>query len=1682
MVEQQEKQFPHIVGIGASAGGLEAIQTFFDHMPVDSNMAFVVVQHLSPDFDSLMHELLKRNTSMAVYQAEHRMQIAANSIYLIPPGRNIWVEQGTLVVAEQTSPHYDNMPVDILFRSLAQEYHCQAIGIVLSGTGSDGSDGISHIYEANGLVLVQNPETAKFNGMPNSALTTGKVTCCLDVAAMPRALLDYQNNYQTFLQHYVEAGEEGGDSSPLENILLMLHTRYQIDFSLYKSSTILRRIQNRISALGLNDMQAYAENLAGNADEQKQLYRELLIGVTDFFRDNEAFDFIYEKVLPTLCAQKDEELRIWVTATATGQEAYSLAMLFRDYLDTHGGQQKVRIFATDISQHFLATAMQAIYSNDQVGNVPAAYIDKYFTELSGQRYQVVPEIRNMVLFVNHNLINDPPFTRMDLVCCRNFMIYIQPQVQDRILHGLHFGLNKEGFLLVGPNESIGDIESDYELMSSRWKVFKKVRHSKHSRNILQWASTSRGTGSSAVASGNNQPARESISSTETQQRRLPLHAYDQLLDHVIDRGILINSQREILHVFGDANAYLSFPKGRPSSDLVAMVDASLQSLLVTGLNKASRNLETVQYELNSQGGDDREASAPGITLCIVPLADSDNRVEYFLVQFNNVDDAHSESRSVVQYADGESQSIVEDLKHELEQTRQTLQSTIEETENTNEELQSTNQELLASNEELQSTNEELQSTNEELYSVNAQYQKKIQEVNQARADIDNILQTSNMGTVVVDEELNIRLFTRAATELLHIVEQDIGRSLSHFISNFAVSNLIDQIHTVMERREAYEQETQSANGAWYVLTIYPYIDQEQQVKGAILTIVDVTVAKRSEQRYFKTLQSLPVSVLITDKAGNLQFCNENLVKISGYSEEALLAMNIEKLVPERYHSQVHQYLQQDSSRMTEGNIAAGRNLALLTRDGQEVPVEHTFTLMEADNGDEQVLCSVVDVSQIREAEKILRQNNVRLEKEVDVRKQAQHASEEKYARLYNQSPDLYATLDHDSGTITMCNTTLASDLGYEDRNDIIGCSLQKLLPRQDKEIAEILLGNHAREDLIHKEHHLLCQDGSLLPVSLRVKDHYAENGQLRESFISWSDLSKTRALEAMTRRLHTSEQLFRDNQQLYDTILNSVTDGWWDWNLENNRVSFSTKFKEALGYDDQELAGANPFQNLILEKDYQALMTVYKRHIESEGSEPLIQEVRYRHKDGSIVWGIFRGCAIKDNDNCFRRMVGTHTDITQLKQIEARMHKQAYIDGLTGLPNRASFMNALQLFIEHAAKNGKKFAVMFIDLDNFKQINDSFGHYIGDYVLSRIATRLKKVLRSNDFVARIGGDEMAALIDDFHDTEEVDVIAERCLYAVEKPVQVTPQTIKQSASLGISLYPASAMDDDSLLQYADTAMYRAKEKGKNNYIFFQPELDDKLQHRNKIEIALREPVEKNNFKLAYQPQFDTQQGRLIGLEALLRWESEELGNPRPDEFIPLAEHNQRIIPLGRWLLDKAVEEFRYFQKITCYEDIKLSVNFSMVQFNDHEIVETIKNTLKRHNIAPAQLCVEVTETGLMERVDSVQQILCELDRMGVSIAIDDFGTGYSSLYYLMQLPLSYLKIDKAFVHNFHNRTNSAIIKTIIGLGRSLAMHSIAEGVEDQKQLEFVRSVGCDGVQGFYFDNPLYLLDLIQQYQ
>ncbi len=947
-----------IVAIGASAGGLEALKEFFDNVPPDCLFSFVIVQHLSPDYKSLMAELLSKNTALPIHEIKSNMSVDPGSIYLIPPKKNLTIINGKLLLVDKPKGSELNLPIDIFFRSLAQEAGDKATCIILSGTGSDGTSGARAIKEAGGMVMVQSPEQAKFDGMPKSAINTGLVDYVLPVENLPLELIHFVNHPQS---NGEKEHELTNDEQTVNSILAEIRMNTKLNFDHYKRPTLVRRIARRISVNKLHNQQEYLSFVKEHPSELLVLSREFLIGVTKFFRDGYVWDSLKENVLPELIRNKKSEeiIKVWCVGTSTGEEAYTLAMLISEELEKQGRKNDVKIFATDLAAEHLEIGSKGVYPESIIADLSQKRLEKFFFRL-GDEYKVKDSLRKMVIFSQHDILKDPPFNKMDIAICRNLLIYMQGIAQRKIIGLLHYSLNLNGTLLLGSSESLGDYKSVMDEIDRKSKLYRNIK-------------SARTIGLEPLNFSDRQKLAPIVVASPKRMKAETLMA-DIMNQTVADElgmaAVYIDQNYKILHAIGEFKKYIELPEKGFSTNLLKMLPENISISMGIAVRKALSSQEKTLYK-NMRFSTKPEKLV--IDLMVSPFhLDHSTKPSACLLLFIPKENVSIGSAEVIEELKGLDKVHINELEDELRETRNALKTVIQEVETSNEELQTTNEELLAANEELQSTNEELQSVNEELHTVNAELQEKIEDLAGLNSDMDNLLTSTDIGTIFLDRDLRIRKFTPAVKDHFSLRNSDIGRFIYDFSSSFGGgSKTFDRIREVMETGVSYQREIKGKNEKWFLKMVTPYLNNQEKIDGAVLSFVDIenlknteSTLRKSEQEFRILYNNAPDMFISFDVDGYIINGNDRMVRKLGYEHlEEMKGLHLKDLYLIEDSDKVEERLKE--YKKTGKMINVERNLR--KKDGSSIPVSVNSEYVYNETGEPiYSMASFRDISDILE--------------------------------------------------------------------------------------------------------------------------------------------------------------------------------------------------------------------------------------------------------------------------------------------------------------------------------------------------------------------------------------------------------------------------------------------------------------------------------------------------------------------------------------------------------------------------------------------------------------------------------------------------------------------------------------------------------------------------------------------
>jgi len=951
--KSKQKGFFPIVTLGGSAGSFHSFEKFLTHTPPDTGFAYVIIMHLDPRKNMEISGMLQAYTSMPVLEAEDGTKIVPNHVYVIPPAKDMGIHNGNLLLFKASRTKGAHMSIDYFLQSLAEDQWNYAVAIIFSGMGADGETGVRMIKEKLGMVMVQDPTTAEYQSMPEASIKSGLVDYILAPEEMPAKLIQYLNHPALHEPIMGDLVNERNSQSHLQKILMLLRSHTGHDFTLYKKNTITRRIERRIAFHQLPDYLHYVNYMREHPLEIETLFKELLIGVTKFFRDSQAFQILKDALYSRLTKKTEEEsIRIWIAGCSTGEEAYSLAILVIEYLTVLKIKRlpKVQIFATDLDPRAIDHARAGFYFSNIISELSPERLERFFVKKSNG-YVVKKEVREMIVFAQHNIIKDAPFTKLDLLCCRNVMIYLTTDLQKKLLPVFHYSLNNNGLLFLGPAESVGIYSDAFNVIDSKWKLYERKEGVSALSKMVDFPFN--------ISSHNNKMERDS---SDKPIKGAITEAFQKiLLEQYTPASLLVNDKGEILYINGKMDKYLQFHSGEAVMNIHKMAREEIKYALGNAIYQAQIQKDTVVAT-------DLKISVSGFAHMM------DFSVEYIndmqlhgclIIAFTDKGKVKKRLSAKTNTKFTQS-SEVDELEKELIYTKQQLHTTIEQMETSLEELKSTNEELQSTNEELQSTNEEalttkeeMQSLNEELMTINLQYQNKAEELTRLNNDMKNLLDNTEIGTIFLDNHLNILRFTPQVTRLFNVIPTDVGRSITHIVSNFDYPSIEHVIVEVIEKLNGRELEVRTKQHDWYNLRIMPYRTMDNFISGAVLTFTKITPLKAMEIR-LSTLMAFVQSrvnqyefpALILDHEKKVLAANSAFLKTFGLRDFEIKEQFLMEVVHNKWNTNKLDLIMQDGA--LDGEIYLQHDFPGMGNRKMVVTLESIF-----DESSQRVVCIIM---------------------------------------------------------------------------------------------------------------------------------------------------------------------------------------------------------------------------------------------------------------------------------------------------------------------------------------------------------------------------------------------------------------------------------------------------------------------------------------------------------------------------------------------------------------------------------------------------------------------------------------------------------------------------------------------------------------------------------------------------
>jgi two-component system CheB/CheR fusion protein len=1236
-------QDPYIVAIGASAGGLEAIHDFFDNMPVNGNLSFVIIQHLSPDYKSLLVELVSKHTNMQVFEAQHNVPVRKHCVYVIPNNKLLTIESGRLILNQKIADKQPNTAIDTFLKSLAKDQSSKAIAVILSGTGTDGTKGALAIKENDGLVIVQDPISAKFDGMPNSAIAAGCADYILAPELIPEEIFDYTH------ERPVRSSKNGKpDENALPEVLNLIESHCGHDFHNYKAPTILRRISKRMGELGKNNFAEYLEVLREKPDECKTLGKEFLIGVTKFFRDQAAFDILKEEVLPAITKSKTDgdSLKIWVTACSTGQEAYSIAILLDEFLSQNNKQIEVKIFATDIDADAIEFASKGIYPVAAASEIDPLLVKKYFVLQNGQLL-ISPFIRKQVVFARHNILKDPPFIKNDLITCRNMLIYMNHILQRKVFATLEFSLNTDGYLFLGPSEIPSSIKNNLDEVDGKWKIFRKVKDV----NPYQGERFTAGYTIGHRVRESKFPAQLKILPKAT-----PLaEDFQSLLTEQFGfAAIYIDDNYEIKDAIGDFKKYLSLPEKIVSLNVLKMVNTDLSVALNTAIRKAKKENQkvTLQHVKVREGNTERY-----LNLFVKPAA----KEQYITIVFGESHEiTFSKSQSDFSVEHTESVSYITELEDELKEVKLSLQMAVESLETTNEELQSSNEELLSANEELQSSNEELQSLNEELHTLNTEHQLRIKELIELNDDLNNYFRSTEIGQVFIDKNLKIRKFNPASVQFVNLIETDIGRPIEHISNNIKQSNLIEDIYKVLRSNNIIEKEIELSNQRISLMRILPYVKKDNQTDGAVISFFDITGYKELNNIIKGVFNSSSNAIMalrsLRDDKGDISdfqwlAANHATDSFLGKKADSYIGQPVKVCCPELFRNGLFEKCVNVVA--TDDPLQAEVLFEFNDKDEWYEIVANKMMdglVITLTNINEKKLAeqkSRNNYNELLKTKENLKQLNASLEDKVEERTRELATSEERFRQIASTTSDIVWDWDLVSSEIWW-SESIEKILGYAEVTDNITSTafwINNIHPDDKDRVQKSI--NHAINNSLHnwtEQYRFRKKDDTyaiILDKGAVISD---ENGMPYRMVGAMTDVTLVEQTEIKLQQKNDELQSVIEEFKFVTDFMPQMV---WVTKPDGYHDYYNRGWYDYTGLDYE--TSKNKGWSLILHPDdYDRTLEIWKHSLET--GDVYETEYRMRRFDGEYRWFLARALPMRNEEGQIIKWFGTCTDIHEQKE------------------------------------------------------------------------------------------------------------------------------------------------------------------------------------------------------------------------------------------------------------------------------------------------------------------------------------------------------------------------------------------------------------------------------------------------
>ncbi|CAG0954984.1 putative signaling protein [Methylophilaceae bacterium] len=1666
--------FP-VVGIGATEDDQGSLHQFLRHLPKASGMAIVIALKQDLPWPAAL-----RGLKDDVIEISDGLGIRPNQIFITQTGHHLRIINDVFRLEPEPLPG-GMQPIDAFFNVLAKDLHERAVGVLLSGNGTDGVLGLRIINEQAGLVAVQDPNSTTAHEAPHNIIDSGHADIVDEAKKLPAKILAALKAFPRYYGSSLEKADH--NHVELSRVFRLLQEKTGQDFSSYKKSTFYRRIGRRIGICHANSISQYLRILEESPTEVNILFSELLIGVTRFFREPEVWEQLGREIRQRLMSSPESglALRAWCAACSTGEEAYTLAMIFKEALAAFLAENpaispekkfSLQIFATDLNTASITRARKGIYPSGIAADVSAKRLAEFFT-VHEQGYQIRKDIREMIVFAPHNLITDPPFSKIDILSCRNLLIYLSPDMHEVLLSRFHHSLNTNGLLILGSSESIGSSTDLFEPAAAPLQIYLRQK-TLHKKQVELLSTIS-------LNLPNQMPRSELKHPMKSKKPSNYQSLLEQLLtQHYARAAVLVNTIGDILYISGKTGNYLEPTVGRASLNILAMARDGLNS----GLNEAFHDALLKQQTTRVLARQERtHGEMAYVDIIVQPLLNASEPLETLVVIFSE-----TVAPSVIESSKPPAQKVLENsrirtIEQKLQAARTELQASRAALQNLREEMQTSHEELMSTNEELQSTNEELTTSTEELRTMNEELVRSRHEAEESLKRYTDLFDSAPVGYFILKKNTTIVQANLAAAQLLGMErDQLIGGHLSMFVTEAdraAFASCLDNVFKSMEAQECEVSVWRGANELRQIRVLALSLADSDTCR---VVVGDITERKQAERALIANEQLLQEMSAIA-KVGGWEF---DIATGAGYWTEEVMRIHELDSIEQPSAEFGLSFFKGESLRKIESAV----NDAVAY--GTPYDLELEMTTAKGRRKWVRTVC-------VPEKDK---RNRIKL------RGAIQDITEYKLIQLYDQMRNhILELLAHDAPLMEILEKLV---LGIEAQNPAIVCSILLM----DKEGKRLLHGAAPNlpgfyNEAIHGiaigmgigscgtasftgervvvediQTHPYWHDYKALAAEAGLAACWSEpikdiSGKVLGSFAIYhrqacSPTDPDIELIEQAAKLAgiaIEKSLAKDELELFSLVYQNSTEAMMVTDERGVIVTTNPAFTQITGYTADEIKGRLS-TTLDTNLRSSALFQSMWQEIDSTGKWQGEKWNNRKNGEAYLEWLSIN--TIYKPDHSVYRYVALFSDITQKKKSEELIWQQANFDPLTSLPNRRMFRDRMEHEIKKCKRDGLMMAILFIDLDRFKEVNDTMGHDMGDILLIEAAERIRECVRESDTVARLGGDEFTIILNELEDHGNVERITQNILHKLAEPFMLGEDVTYVSASIGITLYPDDASDIDELLRNADQAMYAAKDHGRNRYHYFTPSMQRAAQTRMRLASDLRHALGNNEFMLHYQPIVELKTGKVYKAEALIRWQHPRQGLISPEDFIPIAEDTGLIIEIGDWVFQQAAIEAAKLRK-SYHPLFQISVNKSPVQFqntNSRNHVSWV-DVLDTLGLPGQSIAVEITENLLLDIDATVTDQLYAFRDAGIQVAIDDFGTGYSSLSYLKKFDIDYLKIDRMYISNLVPNSNDlALCEAIIVMAHKLGLKVIAEGVESVLQRDLLMEAGCDYAQGYLFSAPL----------